>query len=302
MKFSVMITTRNRVDDLRRTCDNISQWCPKADEVIICADGCTDDTVKMVQENFPSFRLIENMQSIGSVGSRDRLLNMAKGKFVVSLDDDSYPLDQRFLLHVEKVLSDHPEAAVITFPEMRNGGAYSSLSKTPSSPGRYVSAYANCAAVMRKDFYLRMQGFPRFFGHMYEEPDYALQCYAANSSVWFEPSIVVRHHASPTQRQPVQRHHKNARNEMWSVWLRCPLIWLLPVSLFRMVRQLQYAASEGLFWVVREPIWWLSALKGLPACLRDRKPIKWKIYYSWMQLARKQISDLKVLKTIQFEQ
>ena len=45
--------------------------------------------------------------------------------------------------------------------------------------GRYVAAYANCGAAMRRDVYLQLAGFPTFFGHMYEEPDYALQCYAS---------------------------------------------------------------------------------------------------------------------------
>ena len=300
MKFTVMITTRNRVNDLRRTCQNISQWHPKADEVIVCADGCTDNTVQMLKAEFSSFKLIENLESIGSVGSRDRLLNIASGEFVVSLDDDSYPLDTNFLRHVEKAFLTHPEVAVITFPEMRNNGDYASLLQTPSSPGCYVSAYANCAAAMRKDAYLRAQGFPLFFEHMYEEPDYALQCYAAQSGVWFEPTLVVRHHTSSVQRQPLRRHHKNARNELWSVWLRCPLLWLLPVSLFRISRQFQYACSEGVIWMICEPAWWWLALKGLPECWRNRQPVKWDVYYTWMKLARNPISDPKQLRKLQF--
>jgi GT2 family glycosyltransferase len=290
-----MIATRNRLEDLRRTCENIRTWSPAPDEVIICADGCTDDTVKMVRDEFSMFTLIENIESLGSVGSRNRILHLAKSEFVVSLDDDSYPLDPSFLERIRKVLDEHLEAGVITFPELRNDGEFGG-NMSPSSSGHYVAAYPNCAAVMRRELYLKSKGFPTFFHHMYEETDYALQCYAADSPVWFEPSQTIRHHLSLVQRQPIRRHHQNARNELWSVWLRCPFPWLIPVSIFRIVRQFQYACTEGFDWVIREPIWWWLAIVGLPQCMRDRQPIKWKIYYAWMKLARNPISDLAQLK------
>jgi GT2 family glycosyltransferase len=296
MKFTVMIATKNRVDDLRRTCQVLTQLSPPADEVIICADGCNDDTVKMVKQEFPLFTLIENEQSIGSVGSRHRILNLAKGEFVVSLDDDSYPLDLNFLDRSSQILSDHPEAGVITFPELRNDASFAKEKKETSSSGYYVSAYPNCSAIMRRDLYLKSEGFPSFFQHMYEETDYALQCYSLNKAVWFEPSLMIRHHMSSTERQPVRRHHQNARNELWSVWIRCPFPWLILVSIFRIVRQFQYACSEGLDWAICEPVWWWSALKGLPQCLRNRQPIPWHIYYNWMRLARQPIYNYEDLK------
>ena len=54
---------------------------------------------------------------------------------------------------------------------------------------------------MRRDVYLKLAGFPKFFRpHGYEEPDYALQCYAAGFAVWFEPNLAVRHHMSSVNR------------------------------------------------------------------------------------------------------
>jgi len=301
MTFTVMIATRNRIDDLRRTCKNIQTWHPQPDEVIVCADACTDGTIEMIQDEFPAFTLIENEQSLGSVGSRNRILHLASRDFVVCLDDDSYPIDPTFLSRAQRILTEHPEAGVITFPELRNGDVYASINQTPSSPGQYVAAYPNCAAIMRRTLYLTLQGFPSFFHHMYEETDYALQCYASGFAVWFEPSITIRHHSSPVQRQPVRRHHQNARNELWSVWLRCPLPWIIPVSVFRIARQLQYACSEGFLWAIQEPIWWWSALMSLPKCLRDRQPIPWPTYYAWMKLARCPVYTSEQVKQVILE-
>jgi GT2 family glycosyltransferase len=241
----------------------------------------------MVQRDFSQVRLLVNEIGVGSVASRDRMVRQAVSDWIFSLDDDSYPLAENFFGQVVAVIAAHPEAAVITFPEQRDGGSYSSDSKTNVSAGHYVSAYPNCAALMNRAFYLRQPGFPQHFVHMYEEPDYALQCYAAGSAVWFEPSLVIRHHLSSVQRQPLRRHHQNARNELWSVWMRCPWPWLPFISLFRIWRQFRYACSEGFAWAAREPLWWVAAIKGIGKCWSHRQAVAWPRYLAWMRLARK---------------
>jgi hypothetical protein len=143
---------------------------------------------------------------------------------------------------------------------------------------------------------LERAGFPVFFTHMYEEPDYALQCYAAGAAVWFEPSLAVRHHVSQANRRPLQRHHFNARNELWSVWLRCPWPWLPMVAAYRMARQFVYACSESASWVIREPSWWLAALRGWNQCRASRRPVRWQTYYRWMRLARRPIYTIDELR------
>ena len=286
MIFTVMIATRDRRADLEVTCAKLLDLQPMPDETLICMDGCVDDTAEMLRSRFPMFRVIRNPLQRGSVYSRDRMLRSARGEIVLSLDDDSYPLRLDFFQRLAAVFAQHPEAAVVVFPELRDGNRFAARDRPDTSLGHYVSAYANCAAAMRRDFYFEQPGFPEFFHHTYEEPDYALQCYAAGKPVWFEPSLVVRHHESPVNRHAVQRHHLNARNELWSVWLRCPWPWLPLVSVYRVMRQFAYACSEGADWAIREPVWWFGALKGWRRCLRLRQPICWPTYYNWLRLAR----------------
>lgn len=292
MTFSVMIPTRNRCQDLVVTCDKLKDLRPLPDEVIIFADGCRDATTRRVRSSFPDFRLLQTDHSIGSVHARDQMLRIAQGDIVVSLDDDSYPNQTNFLEGLGLTFASHPEAAVVVFPELRDGNSYAAADKTECSQGHYVSAYANCAAAMRREFYLRQRGFPVFFDHMYEEPDYALQCYAAGAAVWFEPSLCIRHRQSAAHRRPMRRHQLNARNELWSVWLRCPLPMMAPLSAYRVARQFLYACLEGPHWAVLEPFWWIAALRGLPPCWRARHPVPWAIYKHWVNLARRPIYSL----------
>jgi len=328
MTSSIMIATRNRCANLQSTCRRLVELQPQPKEILICADGCTDGSVQMIKAEFPQFQLSENEPAVGSVAARHRLLTTATGDIVVSLDDDSYPADKDFFARLPDAFAAHPEAAVISFPELRNGeisapangrnssvrgsseilplsrrgtsgervGERGSFIVGRSPSGHYVSAYPNCAAAMRRDIYLKTGGYPPFFFHGYEEPDYALQCYAAGYAVWFEPSLPIRHHLAAANRSPFRFHQSNARNEIWSVWLRCPWPWLPVVSLFRVWRQFRYACTEGWRWAIQEPLWWVAALFGIGSCWRARRPLPWQIYFAWMRLARNPIytvSDLR---------
>jgi GT2 family glycosyltransferase len=287
MTFTIMITTHNRCADLRRTCAVLASLSPAPDEVLICADGSTDDTVSMLRSEFPRFDILENEERQGSVPSRDRMLRLASSDIVISLDDDSYPTDRDFLVRLSRVLDEHPEAAVVSFAAI-----YDQDGIEPAAPsevrraGRYVASYANCGAAMRREVYLELAGFPAFFRHGYEEVDYAVQCYAAGRAVWFEPSLLVRHHMSSVNRHMGRRQRLHARNELWSVFIRCPWPYLPAVALFRVWRQLRYAATQGLPDVLLQPAWWLSALRGLPRCIATRTPVRWQTYWDWMRLAR----------------
>jgi hypothetical protein len=84
-------------------------------------------------------------------------------------------------------------------------------------------------------------------------------------------------------------HHTHARNELWSVLLRCPAPQLFAVAVFRLARQFGYAWQHGWHWVVREPAWWWAALRGIPHCLACRQPLPWPQYRAWMALARQPI-------------
>jgi glycosyltransferase involved in cell wall biosynthesis len=297
MAISVMITTRNRRDDLHRTLTRLLKMNPLPDEILVCVDGCSDDTLDMLETAFPEVKVQNHLVGQGSVVSRDQMLHNIRGDWVLSLDDDSYPLDDDFFQRVLEIYTSHPESAVITFPELRNAG-YDLRSRVPDSPGHYVSAYPNCAALMKKDFYLKQTGFPVHFFHAYEEPDYALQCYAAGSSVWFEPSLVIRHHFSGKNRNNIKNHHLHARNELWSVWMRCPLMQLPIVSIFRIWRQFRFAMTKGFSWTIQEPLWWWQAIKGIRSCMSTRRPVPWSIYYAWMRLAREAISCVSELERV----
>jgi GT2 family glycosyltransferase len=283
LNVSVMITTKNRAEDLRRTCGALKRLDPTPREILITADGCTDGTVRFVHSELPDAKLIVNTQGRGSVASRDRMLREASGNLVFSLDDDSYPDQKDCLARIAPVFERSPRLAVMHFPQ-RSDEFPETLSKKEFGPPHLTRSFPNSGAVFRRSVYLDLHGFePRFF-HMYEEPDYALQCVAAGYEVAFNPVVSIRHHYSPRERNEIRIHHRHARNELWSTLMRCPFPYVTGLILYRVFSQYRYACKRGPEWVIREPLWWWQAMPGVPYCLGKRNPIPWKLYRKWLQL------------------
>jgi GT2 family glycosyltransferase len=281
--ISLIIATKNRVDQLRRMLGFVRQLSPPPLEIIVTADGCIDGTADLVRRELPQARLIINDTSTGSVAARDRMMREARGEFVLSLDDDSYPEQLDCLARIISHFEQRPRMAVLHFPQ--HSDEYpATLGAFDFGPGRKTRSFSNAGAVLRRSTYLELGGYAKDFFHAYEEPDYALRCIAAGYDICYEPSLTVRHHYSVMMRSERRTHHLHARNEFWSVLLRVPFPYVLPVAVYRMLSQFGYACTRGVGWVVREPAWWFPALVGIPRCLRARKPVRWVDYRAWLRL------------------
>jgi GT2 family glycosyltransferase len=283
MTVSVMITTKDRLLELRRTALALQRLNPPPSDVLITMDGCTDDTVQAVQSELPQARLFVNEVALGSVASRDRMMREARGDLVLALDDDSYPEQLDCIARIVPFFQQRAQLAVLHFPQ-RTDEYSETLTQRNFGFEHLTRSFANSGAVLRRSTYLQLAGFELRFFHMYEEPDYALQCVAAGYEVLFSPIVTIRHHYCGQARDEVRIHHRHARNEFWSTLIRCPFPFAFAMLIWRVLSQFRYACKRGTPWIVREPLWWAQALAGVPHCLRKRKAVSWSSYKRWLGL------------------
>src|SRR5438128_8418912 len=250
MRVSIMITTSNRLDELRRTIQMLGKLDPSPDEILITADGCTDGTAEFVTSALPNVKLIVNQPAIGSVASRDRMMRGAKEDLVLALDDDSYPEQLDCIARIVPFFQQRPTLAVLHFPQ-RSDEYPQTLAQTKFGSEHLTRSFANSGAVLRRSTYLQLPGFESRFFHMYEEPDYALQCVAAGYDVVFSPVITIRHHYSGQARNEIRIHHRHARNEFWRTVMLCPFPFAIGVAAWRVFSQFRYACKRGWSWAIR---------------------------------------------------
>ena len=313
LRVAICITTHNRRAELERTLAQIAALTPQPDELLIVADGCNDGTVEFLRGKFPGadtaanvtrtllsgtpacgqecpHHIIIHEQGRGSIPSRNEMAAATSCEIFLSLDDDSYPLEPDAIARIRELFEKNARLAVAEFPQ-RTDENPTTLTATDFGAAKFVGSYANSGAAIRTAAFRDIGGYPDFFFHAYEEPDFALRCTVAGWQVRFEPCVTVRHHFTSLGRNEIRTHQRHARNELWSVLLRCPMPQLLAVAPFRAWRQFFYACKRGWSWVWREPRWWWQCLGGIGFCLSKRKPLAWPRYRAWMQLVRTPLSD-----------
>jgi GT2 family glycosyltransferase len=283
MTFSVMITTRNRAESLARTLAVLDKLNPKPFEILVTVDGSSDGTIEETLRKYPHVVLNVNALNKGSIASRHGMMMMARGEFVLALDDDSYPEQKDCLATLASLFETCPDLAVATFPQ-RTDEYPETLLKTDFGVERSVRSFASSGACLSVAAYRSLDGFQERFFHMYEEPDYALQCVAANWDIRFFPQITIRHHWVADSRSELRNHYRHARNEFWSTLMRCPMPYTPVILVARVYTQARFAAGRGAWWLLTEPKWWWMAMGGLNSFLKKRKPVPWQDYKRWLSL------------------
>ncbi len=95
MKYSVIIPTFNHCEDLLKPCLNsIIQHTTLTDiEIIIVANGCTDNTKEFVLSLGEPFKLLWHEKQLGYTKSTNLGIAYSRGEFVILMNNDTVLLD-----------------------------------------------------------------------------------------------------------------------------------------------------------------------------------------------------------------
>jgi GT2 family glycosyltransferase len=211
------------------------------------------------------------------------MLRMAKGSLVLSLDDDSHPIQKDFLQTAEALFVASEKLAVAWFPQ-RSDEFPESLNIADFGPERFTGSYLSSGAAIRRKAYLKLPGYVPWFEHAYEEPDFSLQCWASGWEVRFFPKLTIRHRYSARNRNEMRTHLFHSSNEQLSALLRCPRRLLPWVMARRLLGQGMYAVGRGPKWIFHEPLWWARAVRLAGKAWRERAPVPPEAYRKWLSL------------------
>ena len=115
-KFTILITTKNRKEQLFFTLEKIKFLLDRDDVAcIICDDGSDDGTFEAVQNKYPEISLIQNKKSKGLIYSRNRLMNLVETEYAISIDDDLHFITPDPLEKIAAFFEKEPKAGLLGF-------------------------------------------------------------------------------------------------------------------------------------------------------------------------------------------
>ncbi len=114
MKLSYVIVTHNRCESLLRTIAILYWTTPlPADDwdVWVVDNASTDDSVESLRKRFPQVNVIHRRTNEGAP-ARNHGIEQSHGRYLILLDDDSYPVDDA-APHSITYLDQHPQTAAV---------------------------------------------------------------------------------------------------------------------------------------------------------------------------------------------
>ena len=250
MKVSVVILNWNGCDMLRTFLPSVIQYSEgKEIEICVADNGSTDDSVTMIQQEFPSVRMILLEQNHGFADGYNLALRQVDAEYVVLLNSD-VEVTEHWLEPMIAYLDKHPEVAACQ-PKIRSqrqkeffeyaGAAGGFIDKYgyPFCRGRIMGAvekdegqydtvipvfWATGAALfIRRMDYLDVGGLDgRFFAHM-EEIDLCWRLRSRGRGIVCIPQSVVYHVGGATlKKENPRKTFLNFRNNLVMLYKNLP--------------------------------------------------------------------------------
>jgi len=111
---TVNILSWNRKEDLRESLIELKKTTYPNIELIVVDNASTDGSPEMVEREFPYVKLIKMPKNIGIAGWNIGF-EKANGKYIMVLDDDSYPAPDAIELMVEEFEKADEDVGIIAF-------------------------------------------------------------------------------------------------------------------------------------------------------------------------------------------
>jgi len=176
---SICVANYNGADVLVQCLASIfAQQCLVPIEVIVHDDASTDESLQLIQDQFPQVKLISSDNNVGFCIANNRMVARARGDYILLLNNDAWLADNAIDVFLDAAKRD--SAGIYTLAQ------YDANDQSLLDCGMFMDLFANpVASLVReeqpvamvmgaclwvsKDLWEECGGFPQWFGSMAED-------------------------------------------------------------------------------------------------------------------------------------
>lgn len=215
-KFTIVITTKNRKDDLAFTLRKIGYLIESGLECMICDDGSTDDTAAFLQAEYPNIKYIQNKKSKGLIYSRNMLMQLVTTEFAISLDDDAHFVTENPLESIHNHFEQHATCGLIALRIF--WGLESPIETVSKEETTRVKGFVGCGHAWRMKAWQEIPNYPEWFIFYGEEDFAAYQLFKKNWEIYYLPEVLVNHRVDIKSRKNEKDYRLRLRRSLRSGW------------------------------------------------------------------------------------
>lgn len=283
---SIVITTKNRKDELRVAVASALGQVGVSLEVVVIDDGSTDGTTAMLREEFPAVRVERRDQSAGYIVRRNEGARLALSPIVFSIDDDAaFPSPHTVRQTLADFSSPQVGAVAIPFINVRQDNRI--RQSAPDKVRDYaIFAYIGTAHAVRRDLFLSLGGYREIFVHQGEESDFCIRLLDAGYFVKVGSAEPVHHFESPRRNNKRMSIH-GRRNDLLFAVFNVPWTYLPVHILATTINGVRFGLQAGhIAWAIE------GIARGYATALlnlKQRKPVRNQTYRDFRMLKRQEI-------------
>lgn len=139
MRFSIIIPFHNAADRMRIALDSVKKQTFTDYELICVCDACEDNTVEIARE-YTDNVLEVNFKNDGA--TRSAGLDIAKGEYVLFLDDDDYWMHEYVLQQIHDKLCESSSPDILCFSFIFRGWKYAT--PTGNQGRHWIAVWNKC--------------------------------------------------------------------------------------------------------------------------------------------------------------
>ena len=287
--FSILISTKNRLQDLIFTLNKIDYLVNRTDvKFVIFDDGSTDGTFNYIKENFPKIEVFRNEISKGYIYCRNYMLNTTKATYAISLDDDAHFLSENPIEEIENHFKKNEHCGLIAF---RIFWDLQPPSTTYSAEEvQQVKGFVGCGHAWRMAAWKTIPNYPEWFVFYGEEQFASYQMFKKKWDIHYLPSVVIHHRVSVKSRKKDKDYSTRIRMSLRSGWF----LFFLFLPLSEIVKKFSYSiwwqfkskiikgdwkATKGIFYAI------LDLILKVPLLIKHRNTLTKNEYqkYNYLQ-------------------
>ncbi|PWB21799.1 glycosyltransferase family 2 protein [Flavobacterium sp. HTF] len=291
--FSILITTKNRKDDLAFTLQKIQNILVRNEVVcVVFDDGSTDGTSDFLKVNYPQIVLNTNKISKGYLYCRNKMLNEVTTDFAISLDDDAHFVTENSLDIIEDYFAKNEKIGVLGFRIFWSKEG-PEIIYSDDEPVR-MKSFVGCAHVWRMKAWRDIPNYPEWFVFYGEEDFASYQLFKKKWEVCYLPEVLVNHRVDVVGRKNNYDYALRLQRSLRSGWYLYLLFYpvsVIPRKLFYSVWiQLKSKVFKGDFKALKALIFaFCNVLASFPKILKNANRLTMQEYQDFQHLENAKI-------------
>lgn len=243
-------------------------------EIIVVDNNSSTNYAEDFSRKSDSCSVIKLDKNYGAVG-RSFGMRAAKGKYIITLDDDVWGIDGAALNTLKCIFEEDDTLSCINFKVIDEfsgeivNWSHKADKRLYSDISFKTYEISEGACAFRKDFLQKTNYYPLDYFISHEGKDIAFQILNLESKLIYTPNICVTHAHAKEGRASWRRYYYDTRNAIWIAYKYYPLHMIIKRLSVQLIMMLLYSIRDGFVGYYIKAIF--DAVKGIKN--QTRNPI-----------------------------